>query len=120
MNKLLQKAQKMGKMVLDTVSTGSDGNEAVALYEKHRPDLITLDVSMPNKRGTDAVKEIIAKYPDAKIIMISAIRGNDLTECLSYGAKGYMEKPLRLDDPQYIADFVQTLREVIPEIAVTP
>jgi DNA-binding NarL/FixJ family response regulator len=100
----------------EVVAQGKDGNDAIALYEKHRPDLLTLDISMPNKRGNDAAKEILSKYPEAKIMIISAVRGNDILECLSFGAKGYMEKPLRFEEPAYVNDFVDTIGEIFPDL----
>jgi two-component system, chemotaxis family, chemotaxis protein CheY len=95
---------------------GKDGNEAIALYEKHQPDLITLDISMPNKRGNDAAREILEKYPGAKIMIISAVRGNEILDSLSFGAKGYMEKPLRFEDPAYVKDFCETVYEIFPDL----
>ena len=102
----------------EVVAKGRDGNDAIALYEKHRPDLLTLDISMPNKRGNDAAKEILSKYSDAKILIISAVRGNEILECLSLGTRGYMEKPLRLEEQAYINDFVETIGEIFPDLRV--
>jgi two-component system, chemotaxis family, chemotaxis protein CheY len=95
---------------------GRDGNDAIALYEKHLPDLLTLDISMPNKRGNDAAKEILSRHPGAKIMIISAVRGNEILECLSLGVKGYMEKPLRFEDQAYVKDFLETVHEIFPEL----
>ena len=100
----------------EVVAQGKDGNDAIALYEKHRPDLLTLDISMPNKRGNDAAKEILSKYSEAKILIISAVRGNEILECLSMGAKGYMEKPLRFEEQAYVNDFVDTVGEIFPDL----
>lgn len=95
-----------------TVSaTGIDGNEAVGLYRKYKPDLITLDITMPNKDGIAALKEIKTEFPDAKVIMISAIRGNSMLECMSCGAKGYIEKPLKFMDKEFVQDFKNTVYE---------
>jgi two-component system chemotaxis response regulator CheY len=95
---------------------GRDGNDAIALFEKHKPSLITLDISMPNKRGNDAAREILARYPDAKILIVSAVRGNEILECLSMGVKGYMEKPLRFEDVVYVNDFIETVHDLFPEL----
>jgi DNA-binding NarL/FixJ family response regulator len=102
------------KLGFEVVAQGKDGNDAIALYEKHRPDLLTLDISMPNKRGNDAAKEILSKYPEAKIMIVSAVRGNEILECLSMGVKGYMEKPLRFEEPTYANDFCETIAEIFP------
>ncbi len=100
------------EMSYEVVGTGNDGNEAVELYEKHKPDLITLDITMPNKDGQQAMEEIITKYPDANVVMISAVRGDTMLECMSFGAKGYIEKPLKFKDADFVADFKSTIEEV--------
>jgi two-component system chemotaxis response regulator CheY len=94
------------------VGSGSDGNQAVALYREHKPDLITLDITMPNKDGMEALDEILAEFPDANIMMISAIRGQEMTKCIKTGAKAYMEKPLLFNDDQFVRDFKASLAEV--------
>lgn len=90
---------------------GYDGNEAVQLYREHQPDLITLDITMPNKDGQQAMKEIISEFPDANILIISAVRGDTVLECMSGGAKGYIEKPLKFTNSEFIDDFKATLDE---------
>ena len=94
------------------VATGSDGNDAISLYKKFKPDLITLDISMPNKSGADAMKEILKDFPEARVLMISAVRGNAMLQCMCDGAKGYIEKPLKLNDPEFANDFRETVREI--------
>jgi two-component system, chemotaxis family, chemotaxis protein CheY len=101
-----------GQMGFTVLATGSDGGQACDLYRKHRPDLITLDITMPNKDGMEALAEILAEFPGANIMMISAIRGPTMTRCLKLGAKAYMEKPLRFNDAQFVEDFKASLQEV--------
>ncbi|NLD95321.1 MAG: response regulator [Fibrobacter sp.] len=96
----------------EVLGTGNDGNEAIELYEKYKPDLITLDITMPNKDGIDAVREIIKQFPDANILMISAVRGNAMLECMSAGAKGYVEKPLKFANAEFVNDFKETVDEI--------
>jgi two-component system chemotaxis response regulator CheY len=94
------------------VATGNDGNEAVELFKKHQPDLITLDITMPNKDGMDAMKEIMKEFPAANILMISAVRGSAMLECMNAGAKGYVEKPLKFADSEFVNDFKETVNEL--------
>jgi two-component system chemotaxis response regulator CheY len=96
-------------------AAGSDGNEAVDLYRKHKPDLITLDISMPNKDGQQAMKEIYAEFPNANILMISAVRGDTMLECMKLGAKGYIEKPLKFTDAEFVKDFQETVEEIFTQ-----
>ena len=93
------------------VGTGSDGYQAVALYREHKPDLITLDITMPNKDGMEALTEIMEEFPDANVMMISAIQGQEMTKCIKMGAKAYMEKPLLFHDEQFVSEFKVSLAE---------
>jgi two-component system chemotaxis response regulator CheY len=99
-------------MGYQVVGTGSDGNQAVELYRTHKPDLITLDITMPLKNGMEALTEILREFPEAKVMMISAIRGQEMTRCIKIGAKAYMEKPLLFNEEQFVQDFKASLAEV--------
>jgi two-component system chemotaxis response regulator CheY len=95
-------ANKLGFQVL---ATGSNGIHAVALYKQHRPDLITLDITMPVKDGKDALKEILEVHPEARVLLITALVGSPVVECLKLGAADYVEKPLELDNPLFVEEF---------------
>lgn len=97
------------------VATGSDGSHALPLYTAHKPDLITLDITMPHKDGVEALTEIMAEHPEARVMMISAIRGPEMTKCLKIGARAYMEKPLLFNDDQFVRDFKASLGEVFED-----
>ncbi len=99
------------EMKLSVVGTGGDGMEAVELYGKLRPDLITLDITMPRKDGLTAMREILSLYPDARIFIVSALRGQEIVDCINSGARGYMEKPLQFQDAGYVQDFKDSLLE---------
>lgn len=80
------------------VAEASNGMEAYKEYAKHQPDLVTMDITMPVMSGLDALKKIIATYPDAKIIMISALdQKNMVFEAIQYGAKHYILKPITME-----------------------
>jgi len=57
---------------IEVVATGADGDEAFQLYEKFLPDVVILDLNMPIHDGTYAIEKIKAKYPDSKIVIVSA------------------------------------------------
>ncbi len=101
--------KEMGFTVL---ATGNDGGDAVELFRKYKPDLITLDITMPNKDGQQAMNEILQEFPDANILMISAVRGNAMLECMARGAKGYIEKPLKFGNNEFIEEFKCTVNEI--------
>ncbi len=81
---------------LEIVGEGSNGEEGIALYKKTHPDLITMDLTMPNKSGLEAIQEIMEYDPDAKILVVSSI-GTDLIimEALELGAKDFVVKPFK-------------------------
>lgn len=96
----------------EVVATGSNGVQAVDLYRRHKPDLLTLDITMPVKDGKAALGEILQEFPSARVLMISALTGSNVLECVKMGAKGYIEKPLRFEEEEFRADFMQTLEEI--------
>jgi two-component system chemotaxis response regulator CheY len=104
------------KLGFTILATGKDGNEAIFLYNKFKPDLMTIDLIMPNKSGGDALAEIIQQYPNANILLITAVRATEVTECLNLGARDYIEKPLRMHDQYFLQEFEKTVREIVPDI----
>lgn len=95
-------------------ATGENGEEAVELYRQHKPDLITMDLTMPKLDGRGALARIIAEFPDARVLIISAVKGPLLLDCLTMGAKSYIEKPLRFDKEDFVRDFTATIDEILP------
>jgi two-component system chemotaxis response regulator CheY len=75
------------------VAMGRDGNEGVALYRQHLPDLVILDITMPNRDGRDCLREILSINPRAIVIMLSSIScQNVIKECLQIGAISFVNK----------------------------
>jgi two-component system chemotaxis response regulator CheY len=71
-----------------------DGEEAVALYQEERPDLVTLDIVMPRLDGVAALKQIIEYDPRARVVMVSAVDQKEkLAECIASGAIDFIVKP---------------------------
>lgn len=101
------------KMDFEIAGIGIDGNAALQLYRTHTPDLITLDITMPNKDGEAATIEILNEFPDAKILIISALHGDATLRCLSAGASGYFPKPIKLKDTTMISEMVTTVNSIL-------
>jgi two-component system chemotaxis response regulator CheY len=71
-----------------------NGNDAVEKYKALKPDLVTMDIVMPAKSGIDALKEIIAYDPNAKVVMCSALGQEILVmDAIEAGAKDFIVKP---------------------------
>lgn len=78
------------------VQTASNGKEAIAAYKQHKPDVVTMDITMPGMDGIEATQEIIKEFPDAKIVMITSHgQENMVLDALKAGAKGYVLKPFQ-------------------------
>lgn len=79
----------------EIIGQAINGKNAVELYDELKPDLVTMDISMPIMTGVEAVKHIINKNPKAKIVMISALNQKQMVfDALNYGAKHYIIKPI--------------------------
>ena len=71
-----------------------DGAEAVALYETLRPDLVTMDVVMPNMGGLEALRKIRAADPEAQVVMVTAVdQKQTLMDSIRDGAMDFIVKP---------------------------
>ncbi len=93
---------------------GHDGNDAVKLYKKHRPDLLIMDLQMPQKDGYEALIEIIKIDADARVIMCSAIKDSTrITQVLQAGAKAYICKPLQMNDSEYVTRLQDDISEAL-------
>ena len=96
----------MRKLITDTlVSAGhevigeaSNGVEAVDRYRELRPELTTLDITMPEKDGLQALREILALDPSAKVVMCSALgQESKVLESIKAGAKDFIVKPFEAE-----------------------
>lgn len=76
-----------------------NGLQACKEYEKHRPDLVTMDIDMPFVSGLEALRLIIARHPKANIVMISSESGSRLIcEAMDVGAKAFIIKPFGINE----------------------
>jgi len=75
-----------------------DGKSAVDRFAKLKPDIVLLDIVMPEQGGPDTLKQILAIEPRAIVAMISSLAGDDVVnECIQLGAKSYLKKPFTKD-----------------------
>lgn len=80
----------------EVVCTAANGQEAIEKYQTWRPDVVTMDITMPVMEGVEAVERIIGKYPDATIIMCSAVGHKvQILDAIRAGAKDFIVKPLQ-------------------------
>ncbi|MCM3389107.1 response regulator transcription factor [Ureibacillus chungkukjangi] len=83
----------------EVVAEGDDGGDVVNLYRNTLPDVVLMDINMPAKNGVEATSELIAEFPDAKVIMLSIHDDESyVTHALRSGALGYMLKEMDADE----------------------
>jgi two-component system chemotaxis response regulator CheY len=92
-HKLSMMLELVGYRVVQTASTGV---EAIAAYRSRRPDVVTMDITMPDMDGIEATRAIVGEFPDARVIMVTS-QGQEkmVLEALKAGAKGYVIKPFQ-------------------------
>ncbi|PLS18106.1 DNA-binding response regulator [Bacillus sp. M6-12] len=80
------------------VAEGDDGSEAISLVEQHNPDVVIMDINMPQINGVEATKQLIEKHPDTKVIILSIHDDeNYVQHALQTGASGYLLKEMDAD-----------------------
>jgi two-component system, chemotaxis family, chemotaxis protein CheY len=80
----------------EVVAEASDGQEALEKYREHRPDLVTMDITMPEMDGITSLKKIKEIDPQAKVIMCSAMGQQSMViDAIQAGAKDFLVKPFQ-------------------------
>lgn len=88
-------AMLAGQPDLVLIGEATDGIEACAQYRALRPDVTLMDLQMPNRSGLEAITEIRAEFPDARIVVLTTYRGDvQALRALKAGAAGYLLKSL--------------------------
>lgn len=92
---------------MQVVAEAGDGEEAIALFDAHEPDVMVLDLRMPKRDGVAVVQEVLEKHPKAGLLIMTTFDGDeDIFRSLSQGAKGYLLK----DAPR--AEILSAIRAV--------
>lgn len=87
----------------EIVGEAADGHEAVDLYKKEKPDLLLLDVNMPQRSGIDALREIKREFPNALVIMLtSVVDMENIKQCIALGAANYIRKDTPITEMKQI------------------
>lgn len=78
----------------EVVGEAANGIEMLNKYEETQPDIVTLDITMPEMGGLTAIKELLKKHPDAKVVMCSAMGQQAMViDAIESGAKDFIIKP---------------------------
>jgi two-component system, chemotaxis family, chemotaxis protein CheY len=91
------------------VAEAENGLQALSMYKNHMPDFVTMDISMAEMNGMEALKKLLAEFPDAKIVMVSAVgQKAQVFEAISCGAKDFIIKPF---EPERVLIAIERLFE---------
>lgn len=103
---IIQVLEGAGYAVVGEAETGAD---AVRMFRELRPDVVTMDVVMPDLSGLEAVREIVSEHGDAHIVMCSAV-GQEafVSQAMEAGAAGYVVKPFK---PEQLLEAVKHAQE---------
>ena len=84
---------------IEVVAQAANGVEALQRVEEYRPDVVVMDLTMPQMGGIEATRRIVAAHPDIKVLALSMIQNKScVVECLKAGAKGYLLKDCAGDE----------------------
>ncbi|MFC7785974.1 MAG: response regulator [Bacillota bacterium] len=93
----------------NVVAEGDDGSEAMNLVEAHEPDVVLMDINMPETNGVEATRELMDRYPDTKVIILSIHDDeNYVNHALKTGALGYLLKEM---DSEALVDAVKIVAD---------
>jgi DNA-binding NarL/FixJ family response regulator len=92
---------------MQVIAEARSGKEAVALFQKHRPDIVVMDYQLPELNGAQATAAIRAQTPDARIIVLSVYKGEeDVHRAVQAGASGYLPKSA---EPRELVDAIRAI-----------
>ena len=91
------------------IAEATDGEEGIAVYMQYKPDILTLDITMPNMDGIEALREIMSVDKKARVIMISdAGQQQKIDEAMAIGAKEFITKPFQ---PEEVIASIESILE---------
>lgn len=92
---------------MSLIAEASNGREAVEAFQRHRPDVVLMDLRLPDMTGIDALAEIRAQFPDARVIMLTTFEGDaEIRRAIEAGACSYVLKSMAP------AELIAVVREV--------
>ena len=95
-----------------------DGRAAIAEYARTSPDVVLMDITMPEMEGIEAVEKIVERYPDACVVMVSSVGYQDnILAALQKGARHFVQKPVKPETLYEVVRYVlaQETRATAPE-----
>lgn len=98
-NIIRNRIERLQNNQIKVVAKAANGVEAVTLYRQYRPDIVTMDITMPQMDGLDCIKKLIEINPEVVILVVSALSDKEIgINALRYGARGFITKPFTEED----------------------
>ena len=95
---------------VEIVETAENGQEAVEMFAEAQPDIMTMDIMMPEMDGIEALSKIKSQSPETKVVMVTSVSQKEkMREAAKAGADGYVTKPFEAED--LTAELTQALDE---------
>jgi two-component system chemotaxis response regulator CheY len=92
MRRRIERSQQLKE--LELVGTAADGEEAIALFKRTDPDVVTMDITMPRMDGIECIGRLVALKPAIRILVVSALADKaTAVEAMERGANGFLNKP---------------------------
>lgn len=95
-----------------------DGLTAIAEYNRTKPDIVLMDITMPQMEGIEAVERIVRQHPEARIVMVSSVGYQEnILAALQKGAKHFVQKPVK---PEVLYEILRYVLSDEPALAGAP
>jgi len=95
-----------------------DGLTAISEYSRTKPDVVLMDITMPQMEGIEAVERIVRQYPEARIVMVSSVGYQEnILAALQKGAKHFVQKPVK---PEVLYEILRYVLSDDPALAGSP
>ena len=102
----------------EIVAEAGNGAEAVEAFREHRPDVVLMDITMPQLDGVHASRQILSEFPEARVVMVTSVnREATVRESLHAGAAGYIIKPYKADT---VVDTLMRVLAAVPAATGAP
>lgn len=105
----------------EVAGEAGDGLTAIAEYNRTKPDIVLMDITMPQMEGIEAVERIVRQHPDARVVMVSSVGYQEnILAALQKGAKHFVQKPVKPDLLYEILRYVLSEDSSAPGAQVAP
>lgn len=102
---------------LSVVAEAEDGTQAIEKYKAVRPDVVLMDVRMPAMGGLEALRELMARWPTARVMMLTTSEfDEDIQRAIEAGAAGYLQKSVTREELVRAIHHVHLGRSYVPEV----